>query len=77
MLTTDGLDNLRAAVDLTAGTHTVSVTVEGDTSNDPEQIRLAWMTPDKGRADHEAAIAAAKAAQDGCGFCVDSRKAGL
>ena len=63
MPTTDGLDNLRAAVDLTAGTHSVSVTVEGDTSNDPEQIRLAWMTPDQRRADHEAAIAAAKAAK--------------
>jgi beta-glucosidase len=63
MPTTDGLDNLRSAVDLTAGAHTVSVTVEGDTSNDPEQIRLAWMTPDRRKADHEAAIAAAKAAK--------------
>jgi beta-glucosidase len=63
MATTDGLDNLRAAVDLTAGTHTVSVSVEGDTSNDPEQIRLAWMTPQQRKADHEAAIAAAKAAR--------------
>jgi len=62
MPTTDGLDNLRTPVDLTAGAHTVSVTVEGDTSNDPEQLRLAWMTPDQRRADHEAAIAAAKAA---------------
>jgi len=63
MPTTDGLDNLRAAVDLTAGAHTVSVTVEGDTSNDPEQVRLAWVTPDQRKADHEAAIAAAKAAK--------------
>jgi beta-glucosidase len=63
MPTTDGLDNLRAAVDLTAGTHSVKVTVEGDTSNDPEQIRLAWMTPEQRKADHEAAIAAAKAAK--------------
>ena len=62
MPTTDGLDNLRTAVDLTAGAHTVSVTVEGDTSNDPEQLRLAWMTPKQRRADHAAAIAAAKAA---------------
>lgn len=60
--TIDGLDNLRAAVDLTAGAHTVSVTVEGDTSNEPEQIRLAWMTPEQRKADHEAAIAAAKSA---------------
>ena len=61
--TTDGLDNLRVAVDLTAGTHTLAVTVEGDTSNEPEQIRLAWMTPEQRKADHEAAIAAAKAAK--------------
>jgi len=63
MPTTDGLDNLRAAIDLTAGAHTVSVTVEGDTSNEPEQIRLAWVTPEQRRADHEAAIAAAKSAK--------------
>lgn len=63
MATTDGLDNLRTVVDLSAGPHTLSVSVEGDTSNDPEQIRLAWMTPDQRRADHDAAIAAAKAAK--------------
>ena len=62
MPTTDGLDNLRVAVDLTAGAHSIDVTVEGDTSNDPEQIRLSWMTPEQRKADHEAAIAAAKAA---------------
>ena len=61
--TTDGLDNLRTAVDLTAGAHAISVTAEGDTSNEPEQIRLAWMTPDQRAADHDAAIAAAKAAK--------------
>lgn len=61
--TTDGLDNLRAAVDLTAGPHSVTVTVEGDTSNDPEQIRLAWMTPEQRKVDHAAAIAAANAAK--------------
>jgi beta-glucosidase len=62
MPTTDGLDNLRAAIDLTAGAHSLSVSVEGDTSNEPEQIRLAWMTPEQRKADHEAAIAAAKSA---------------
>ena len=62
MPTTDGLDNLRTALDLTAGPHTLSVTVEGDTSNDPEQIRLAWLTPDQRKSDHETAIAAAKSA---------------
>jgi beta-glucosidase len=63
MPTTDGLDNLRTAVELTAGAHLLSVTVEGDTSNDPEQIRLAWMTPDRRNSDHHAAVAAAKAAK--------------
>jgi len=63
MPTTDGLDNLRAAVDLTAGAHSIVVTVEGDTSNEPEQIRLAWMTPEQRKADHDAAVAAAKAAK--------------
>jgi len=63
MPTTDGLDNLRVAVDLAAGAHTLAVSVEGDTSNDPEQIRLAWVTPEQRKANHEAAIAAAKAAK--------------
>jgi beta-glucosidase len=63
MATTDGLDNLRVAVDLAAGAHTLAATVEGDTSNEPEQIRLAWMTPEQRKADHEAAIAAARAAK--------------
>ncbi len=63
MPTTDGLDNLRAAVDLTAGPHVLSVSVEGDTSNEPEQIRLAWSTPEQRKANHEAAIAAARAAR--------------
>ena len=63
MPTTDGLDNLRTAVDLAPGAHTVSVSVEGDTSNDLEQIRLAWMPPDQRKADHNAAIAAAKGAK--------------
>ena len=63
MPTTDSLDNLRVAVELTAGAHTVLVTVEGDTSNEAEQIRLAWATPEQRRADHAAAIAAAKSAK--------------
>jgi len=63
MATTDGLDNLRTAVELTAGPHTLSATVEGDTSNDPEQIRLSWMTPEQRKADHDAAIVAAKRAK--------------
>jgi len=63
MPTTDGLDNVRTAVDLTAGAHKVSVHIEGDTSNNPAQVRLAWVTPDQRKANHDAAIAAAKAAK--------------
>jgi beta-glucosidase len=63
MPTTDGLDNLRVAIDLSAGPHSITATVEGDTSNSPEQIRLAWMTPDQRQANHDSALAAAKAAK--------------
>lgn len=63
MPTTDGLDNVRAAVDLTAGPHKVAVSITGDTSNNPAQVRLAWQTPDQRKANHDAAVAAAKAAK--------------
>jgi beta-glucosidase len=63
MPTTDGLDNLRTAVELTKGPHEVSVKIEGDTSNNPAQVRLAWVTPEERRKNHEAAIAAAKSAK--------------
>ncbi len=63
MPTTDGLDNMRTAVELTAGKHDVTVKIEGDTSNHPAQVRLAWVTPAERKANHDAAIAAAKAAK--------------
>ena len=63
MPTTDGLDNLRIAVNLTAGPHTLTASVSPDTSGNPEQIRLSWMTPPERQANHDAAIAAAKAAK--------------
>jgi len=63
MPTTDGLDNLRVAVDLTAGPHTLDVTASPDTSGNPEQIRLSWQTPEQRKVNHDAAIAAAKAAK--------------
>jgi len=63
MPTTDGLDNLRTAIDLTAGPHKVAVHIEGDTSNHPAQVRLAWVTPEQRKQNHEAAIAAAKSAK--------------
>ena len=63
MPSADGLDNLRTAVELTAGPHNVKVSIEGDTSNNPAQVRLAWQTPEQRKQNHEAAIAAAKAAK--------------
>ncbi len=61
--TTDGLDNLRRAVNLTAGPHTIEIRITPDTSNAPVQIRLNWYTPEQRAADHDAAIAAAKSAK--------------
>jgi len=61
--TPDGLDNLRTALDLTAGEHSVKVTVSGDTSGAPEQVRLSWYTPEQREADHAVALEAAKSAR--------------
>ncbi len=63
MPSTDGLDNVRVAANLTAGPHTVKVSIESDTSNQPAQVRLAWVTPEERQKNHDAAIAAAKAAK--------------
>ncbi len=60
--TADGLDNVRRAVQLTAGAHQIVVESSGDTSNQPEQVRLNWITPEQRKQNHEAAIAAAKSA---------------
>jgi beta-glucosidase len=61
--TTDGLDNVRRAVDLNAGPHQVEIKTSPDTSNAPVQVRLNWYTPEQRKADHEQAISAAKAAK--------------
>jgi beta-glucosidase len=61
--TTDGLDNVRRAVDLTKGAHKIEVTTSPDTSNIPVQVRLNWTTPESRQADHATAIAAAKTAR--------------
>lgn len=61
--TTDGLDNVRRAIDLTAGPHAIEVSTSHDTSNSPVQVRLAWYTPEQRAADHQAAIDAAKKAK--------------
>lgn len=61
--TTDGLDNVRTLIDLTAGSHALSVQVRADSSNDPVQVRLAWTTPQQQQSNRVAAVAAAKAAR--------------
>jgi beta-glucosidase len=60
--TVDGLDNVRRSVQLTAGPHQIKVTTTGDTSNQPEQVRLNWITPERRRQNHQAAIDAARSA---------------
>ncbi len=61
--TTDGLDNVRRAVQLAKGAHQVEVTTSTDTSNAPVQLRLNWMTPEARERDHAAAIDAARNAK--------------
>jgi beta-glucosidase len=61
--TTDNLDDVRRAVHLTAGAHSLVVTEEGDGSGRPVQIRLNWMTPRARQNDYRAALAAARQAK--------------
>jgi beta-glucosidase len=61
--TTDGLDNLRTQLNLTAGQHTLAVTISADVSGDPVQARLNWVTPAQQQANTDAAVAAAKQAK--------------
>jgi beta-glucosidase len=61
--TTDGLDNLRTQLALTAGAHSLSVTVAADVSGGPVQARLNWVTPAQQQANHDAAVAAARHAK--------------
>ena len=58
--TTDGLDDLRVKIQLTAGSHPIVVSVQPDSSNQPMQVRLSWVTPEQQKANYDAAIAAAK-----------------
>jgi beta-glucosidase len=60
--TTDGLDNVRRALTLTAGPHEITVNASGDTSNSPEQVRLNWVTPEARAGNRAAAIDTAKSA---------------
>lgn len=61
--TTDGLDNVRRAVTLAAGAHTIRIRIAPDTSHAPAQVRLNWYTPQQRQRDHAAAIAAAAQAR--------------
>ena len=61
--TIDGLDNVRRISQLTAGPHQIAIKTTPDSSNSPVQVRLNWYTPEQRKADHEAAIAAAKSAK--------------
>jgi beta-glucosidase len=61
--TTDGIDDVRRAVELTARPHQIEISTSPDSSNAPVQVRLNWYTPEQRKADHEAAIAAAKGAK--------------
>ena len=61
--TTDGLDNVRRAVDLTAGPHSIEISTGPDTSGSPVQVRLNWYPPEQRQADHEHAIEAARHAK--------------
>ena len=60
--TTDGLENLRARVTLTAGIHTLGVSESPDGSGRPVQVRLDWVTPAQQQANVTAAVATAHAA---------------
>jgi beta-glucosidase len=61
--TTDDMDNVRRSVELTAGPHAIEIETSPDSSNAPVQVRLNWYRPEQRKADHDAAIAAAKKAK--------------
>lgn len=61
--TTDGLDNLRAEMELSRGPHRIFIEVKPDTSNQPVQVKLAWVTPQQQDANYRAAIAAARSSR--------------
>jgi beta-glucosidase len=61
--TVDHLDDVRRAVELSSGPHALEIRTSPDSSNSPVQLRLNWYTPEQRKADHDAAIAAAKSAK--------------
>ena len=69
--TTDGLDNVRTLITLTAGSHELGISATGEQAGNPVQLRLAWVTPEQRKADYEAAISAARGAAGRC-VCMGS-----
>ncbi|HZP06960.1 MAG TPA: glycoside hydrolase family 3 C-terminal domain-containing protein [Terracidiphilus sp.] len=61
--TTDTLDDVRRAVHLTKGPHSVVLAEQGDASGRPVQIRLNWMPPAAREHDYQAALDAARQAK--------------
>ncbi len=61
--TTDGLDNIRAAMELSAGPHRITIEVDPDSSNSPIQVRASWVTPQQQKDNYRAAIEAARQAK--------------
>ncbi|MFZ0303661.1 MAG: glycoside hydrolase family 3 C-terminal domain-containing protein [Terracidiphilus sp.] len=61
--TTDGLDNLRAQMHLTAGEHRFYLAIGPDSSNNPEQVRFNWVTPEQQRQNYQDAIETARKAK--------------
>jgi beta-glucosidase len=61
--TTDTLDDVRRAVHLTKGSHSIVLTEQGDGSGRPVQIRLNWMPPAAREHDYQAALDAARRAK--------------
>jgi beta-glucosidase len=61
--TKDTLDDVRRAVHLTKGTHSLVLTEQGDGSGHPVQIRLNWMPPATREHDYQAALDAAHQAK--------------
>jgi len=74
---TDGLNNKRAQVTLTAGAHTLTVTQTADISGSPVQAHLYWVTPSQQTADTDAAVAAAKKAKTAVVFAYATNSGNL
>jgi beta-glucosidase len=61
--TTDGLNNIRAELQLSAGPHRFTLEVNPDSSSDPLQVRVSWVTPAQQVENYSAAIEAARKAK--------------